>query len=213
MALAEQWNDIESRLDPSWSDARLDLRLADEAQASRAVALLAPAGPGRDGATVRFTSARGGTGIGPEAIRRMMRRLDAEGIAGTLELMSSGDAPAALAISRETLGEEWDAALTMLPSDWSDLLVDVELTSSDHVDRAALELAPLNPLQVTGRPGFRFRCASTTGYGASAGMVGRCMSRLDDAGIPGEIRIVRAMSDTHPVGTQGPVWQLGGKIV
>ena len=44
-------------------------------------------------------------------------------------------------------------------------------------------------------------------------MARRCMERLDHAGIPGEVRVLRALSDTHPVGTQGPVWYVGGKAV
>ena len=42
-------------------------------------------------------------------------------------------------------------------------------------------------------------------------MVRRCLARLDEEGIPGEVRVLRALSDTHPVGTQGPVWYVGGK--
>ena len=55
--------------------------------------------------------------------------------------------------------------------------------------------------------------ARTFGYGASPGMARRCMERLDHAGIPGEVRVLRALSDTQPVGTQGPVWYVGGKAV
>ena len=44
-------------------------------------------------------------------------------------------------------------------------------------------------------------------------MVRRCLERLDDAGIPGEVHVVEAMSDSHPVGTQGPVWYVAGKAV
>jgi hypothetical protein len=211
MSLAEQWNEVESRLDPRWNDARLLLTVDDESQAERALALLGPAGPGRSGREIRFFAARGG-GIGPEAVRRMVHRIDAEGIAGTLTLVSSGEAPAEPQVSRASLAAAWDAALAVLPSDWSDLLCELELTSSDHIDRAALLTAPVNPFQSgLGKPGFRFRCAQSYGYGASAGMVRRCLSRLDDAGIPGEVRVLRALSDTHPVGTQGPVWIIGGK--
>jgi len=209
--LAEQWNGIESGLDPRWHDARLELRVGDPEQLNRAAALLAPAGPGRMGSTLRFFTARRGAGIGPEAVRRMLRRIDDEGIAGTLELVSSDEAPAEPTLSRVSLAAEWDAALGVLPSDWSDLLGELELTSSDHIERGALLLAPLNPIQGTGRPGFRFRCASAYGYGASPGMVRRCFARLDADNIPGEVRIVRVASDVHPVGTQGPVWYVGGK--
>src|SRR5205085_5825926 len=95
------------------------------------------------------------------------------------------------------------AALEVLPSDWSDLLAELELHSSADIDRAAVLCAPINPIQSAGRPGFGFRCASKQGYGASAGMVGRCLARLDEVGITGHVRITRTLSDDHPVGTQG----------
>ena len=97
----------------------------------------------------------------------------------------------------------------MLPSDWSDLVAELELDSSADVDRGAVLCAPLNPIQSTGRPGFRFRCASARGYGASAGMVGRCLARLDEAGITGHIRITQSLSDVHPDGTQGATFIVG----
>jgi hypothetical protein len=115
-------------------------------------------------------------------------------------------------VPRESLADDWNAAVGVLPADWSDLLCELELTSTDHIEPGALRLAPLNPIQNdTGRPGFRFRVAHTFGYGASAGMVHRCLERLDAERIPGEVRILRVMSDTHPVATQGPVWYIGGK--
>ena len=60
---------------------------------------------------------------------------------------------------------------------------------------------------------FRFRCARSFGYGASNQMVRRCLARLDEERIPGEVRILRALSDTHPVYTQGPVWRIGERSV
>jgi hypothetical protein len=44
-------------------------------------------------------------------------------------------------------------------------------------------------------------------------MVRRCLERLDERGLPGTVRILRALSDSKPVGTQGPVWYVGGKVV
>jgi len=213
MGLVEQWTDIERGLDPKWQDARLDLIVDDETTVARVAALLGPAGPGRVGRAVRFTTARGGAMVGPEAVRRMLKRIDNERIGGTLTLVSSGEAAPTPVIARASLAAEWDAAIAVLPSDWSDLLCELELTSSDHIERAALLTAPLNPIQGTGRPGFRFRCAHSFGYGASSGMVRRCLARLDEERIPGEVRILRAMSDTHPVGTQGPVWRIGERAV
>jgi hypothetical protein len=212
--LVDQWTAVETGLDPRWHDARLDLVLAAEARCQRALALLGPASPGRVGTTIRFTTSRSGIGVGPEAVRRLLRRLDEEGIDGALTLVSSDEAPAAPALARASLADEWAAALALLPSDWSDVLCELELTSTDHIEKGALLLAPVNPvLGGTGRPGFRFRCAQSFGYGASPGMVHRCLARLDEAGIPGEVRILRALSDAHPVGTQGVVWYVGGKAV
>jgi hypothetical protein len=213
VALAEQWNEIESRLDPRWHDARLLLTIDDETRVERALALLAPAGPGRSGREIRFFVQRTDSSIGPEAVRRMLRRIDSEGIDGTLALDSTDAAPPEPVVSRPTLAAGWDAVLETLPADWSDLLCELELTSSDHIDQAALLTAPLNPFQSveSGKPGFHFRVARTFGYGASAGMVRRCLTRLDHADIPGEVRVLRALSDTHPVATQGPVWYVGGK--
>ncbi|HET8894995.1 MAG TPA: hypothetical protein VFM96_12950 [Gaiellaceae bacterium] len=213
MALVEQWNRIESGLDPRWSDLTLELALDDETQAERASALLGPAAPGRSGATIRFFASRGGDGVGPEAVRRLLRRIDGEGIGGSLVLDAASDAAPAAPLARNTLAAAWDAALGQLPTDWSDVLCELELTSSDHLDPAALLLGPLNPLAAADTLAYRFRAASTFGYGASAGMVRRCLSRLDEAGIPGDVRVLRVLSDTHPVGTQGPVWYVGGKAV
>jgi hypothetical protein len=211
--LVEQWSRIERGLDPNWGDARLLLTVDDDARCDRAAALLGPTQPGRSGKTIRFFTARRGAGVGPEGIRRMLHRLDAEGIGGTLELVASGEAPPEPAISRRTLRDSWDAALAVLPSDWSDLYCELELTSTDHLERAALLTAPLNPTRAGGKPAFRFRCARSFGYGASPGMARRCFERLDEEGIPGEVRILRALSDTHPVATQGPVWYVGGRTV
>src|SRR5258708_4161754 len=82
MRLVEQWDRIESGLDPRWHDARLELTVDDEMHAERAAALLGRAAPGRPGPTIRFSATRGGAGVGPEAVRRFLRRIDAEGIGG-----------------------------------------------------------------------------------------------------------------------------------
>ena len=232
MRLVEQWNRIENGLDPRWSDVRLRLRVGTRKQRERAAALLGPAGPGFAGDAIRFYVARGGHGIGPEAARRLLGRIDAERIAGTLTLVSASEAEAAPEVARPTLAAEWQAALEVLPSDWSDLVAELELDSSADIDRAAVLCAPLNPIQTGleaspakpatpgqvpgtpsasrgGRPGFRFRCASARGYGASAGMVGRCLARLDEAGIGGRVRLTRVLSDVHPVATQGATFLVG----
>jgi hypothetical protein len=211
--LAEQFQRLVRELPENWADARLELRVTDAGKCERAAALLGPAAPGRSGNVVRFTTARRGAGVGPDGILRMLRRLDEENVTGELELLASGEPVAESATRRATLAESWDAAVAALPSDWSDLYCELELRSTDHLERAALLMAPLNPARFGGTPGFRFRVARDFGYGGSPGMARRCLERLDAESIRGEVRILRALSDTHPVHTQGPVWYVGGKAV
>jgi hypothetical protein len=213
VTLVAQWHEIESRLPDDWADARLHLVADDETKAARAAALLGPALPGRSGRDVRFYCARRGAGVGPDALRRLLARIDEEGIAGTLELLAAGEPVATPQTARPTLRGSWDAALAALPPDWSDLYAEVELTSTDYLERAALLLSPVNPARYGGVPGFRFRCSRSFGYGVSAAMAHRCLERLDDEGIRGTVRVLHALSDTEPVGTQGPVWRVEGRAV
>ena len=214
MSLAADWDELQQGLPEGWGTARLRLTVPDEGRCERAAALLGPANPGRRGNTIRFYAARSGTGPSPDIVRRLLARLDSDGIRGELELVGADEAvPAQEAISRATLVETWDAAIAGLPPDWSDLYAEVELVSSDWLERAALLMAPVNPARYGGVPGFRFRVASRFGYGASAAMTRRCLERVDQEGIRGEFRILRALSDTDPVGTQGPVWYVGGRSV
>jgi hypothetical protein len=214
VSLARQWQEIQAGLPADWSDARLLLRFPDEAAAARAAGMLAPLQPSRSGRELRFYAAPSGAGPSPGAVGRGLSRLDEERIAGELELLATGEATlASPATASRTLAEEWDQALERLPEDWSDLYAEIELTSSDHLDPAAIALAPLNPSRYGATPGFRFRCARLFGYGASPQMVRRCLERLEKRRIPGELRILRVLSDTQPVGTQGPVWYVGGKVV
>ena len=212
--LVEQWQEAESELPEGWSEARLRLRLEDERRARRAAAVLAPANPGRNGAELAFFVGRMAGGIGPEGLRRLLRRLDREGIAGTLELVSATAAETPPAEPRRpTLVSAWESELAALPEDWSDIYAEVRFRSSDQLDRAALLVAPLNPTRPGREIAFRFRCARRFGYGASPLMVHRCLERCDAERIAGTARIVHALSDTKPVSTQGPVWYVGGKAV
>src|SRR5438105_11021011 len=120
MTLSRQWDEIERGLPDRWSDARLALTVPDAQQAVRASALLAPLNPGRSGDTIRFASARGGAGFGPEHIRKLLRKLDSERIKGTLALLASEAATPAEATPRTTFAGQWEAALDELPADWSD---------------------------------------------------------------------------------------------
>jgi hypothetical protein len=211
--LAQQFSEIERELGEDWGDARFVLRTGDAARSDRAAALLGPINPGRRGGEVYFFTTRRGSGHGPDVVRRLLRRVDREGIPGELELVSSDVAERVPETDRPTLAVAWEAAVAGLPPDWSDVYAELELTSTDHLDGAALLTAPLNPSRDGDRPAFRFRVARSFGYGASAAMTRRCLERLDQAGIVGAVRILRVLSDTKPVGTQGPVWYVGGRSV
>ncbi|MDQ4029715.1 MAG: hypothetical protein M3168_01605 [Actinomycetota bacterium] len=167
----------------------------------------------RSGKQIRFFAARRGAGPSPETVRRALLRLDRERIAGTLELVAAGEPELEPETARETLAASWDAELAALPADWSDLYAELELFSTDHFERGALLLAPLNPSRYGGRPGYRFRAARSFGYGASPQMVRRCLERLDEAGIRGRLEVLRVISGSRPVATQGPVWRVGGRAV
>jgi hypothetical protein len=215
--LGEQWREIESGLPAGWSEARLALSV-DPAQRDRAAALLGPLNVGRAGATLVFSSRRGGGPDAPEGVRRLLRRLDREGVRATLELLgvAAAEAPSPEEGERPRLVDVWDRALASLPPDWSDALCEVELRSSAQLDRAALLMSPLNPARPAGeleRWALRFRCARRFGYGASPQMVGRCLARCDAEDIRGTVSILWALSDTHPVATQGPVWYVGGRTL
>ncbi|HYY04603.1 MAG TPA: hypothetical protein VE736_12020 [Gaiellaceae bacterium] len=213
MPLVDDFNRIERGLPDEWTEAQLQLVVRDEGRCDRAASLLGPANPGRRGNRIRFGAGRRGTGLGPEAVRRLLRRLDDEGIAGELDLVRASEAPQEELRPGRSLREEWERAVAVLPRDWSDLYAEVRLDSTDYLERAALMLAPVNPARYGGPTALRFRCARTFGYGVSAEMAARCLERCDEEGITGHVEILRALSDTYPVATQGPVWYIDGRSV
>jgi len=213
LRLVEQFNELERDLVDEWAELRLQLTVAEESRAERAAALLAPANPGRHGRVIRFAVDRRGRGIAPEALRRLLKRLDDESIEGKLELRAVEKAPPEELRRKETLRAQWEHRLTAVPSDWSDIYAQVRLDSTDYVERGALLLAPINPARYGGPTALRFRSAHHFGYGVSPEMAARCFERCDDEGITGEVEILYVLSDTHPVATQGPVWLLGGRVV
>ena len=143
-------------------------------------------------------------------------RLDSEGISGRLvtdEASDPGVKPSLVPVSPNVLESQWESLAEALPPAWSDVLLELELASTGDIDRAALLLGPVNPLlQPDGRC-FRFRTARTFGYGGSPGMTRRVFQRLDEQGVGGSLSVIRVLSDSRPVATQGPVWRIGGRAV
>ena len=219
MTLGEKLRAILDSLPAGWSEARIVVSLASEADADRAALILGSLAPGRSGTTFRMrVSASGLGGPSPDAARHALDRLDGEGIDARLSLPGTAAfqaaAPAPPEAPRALLAESWDEQVSRLPADWSDLQLELELASSADTDRGALLLGPVNPfLQPDARPAFRFRAARRFGYGAAPAMARRALARLDEEHIAGRLRVLRVHSDTSPVLTQGPVWREGGRAV
>lgn len=213
MSLVEQWRRIGAELPVGWSDARLALTVPRADQRERAAFLLSPASPGLVDDTFHLTVRKAGGAIGPDQCTKLLRKLDGERIRGTLSLRETVQRETRAEAPRDLLASAWADAVAQLPPDWSDLYCEIEVGSSDYLERAALLLAPINPARVPGRSAFRFRVAQSFGYGASPQMTARCFERVDEEGVTGTLTILRSLSDTHNVATQGPVWRVEGKAV
>jgi hypothetical protein len=211
VTLAEQWRELAARLPGGWSSARVKLTVAEDERANQAALMLGPLSPGRTGSTFRLNVR---SGASPE---RVFRRLDAEDIRGRLELVEAVEPTTAARVPvherARPLAVQWDEVVARLPADWSDLYAEIDLDSSDYLQRAALLLAPVNPARYGGVTTLRFRAARVAGYGTAASMTRRCLERLDEEAITGRLRILRVLSATSHAATQGPVWRVGGRSV
>ena len=181
MGLVAQWDAMVAELPAGWPEIGLRLRLARPEDAARAAALLGLLSPGvaGDDLHLRVTS-HGATG--PGVARRLLARLDEEGIGGTLELVGEVTAAAAdesVDAPTKPLAAAWDELVAGLPEDWSDLLCLVELRSSDELDPAALALAPVEPVAARRRAGLSLprraplRLRGRTGDGAALSRASR----------------------------------------
>jgi hypothetical protein len=210
--LSEQWSAIEQHLPAGWSDVTLRVRPEQASELAAVARVLGPMGVGRVGGELSVTVHRAGGAAGPEAARRLFGLLDESRVWCSLEQRDVGaSAPGA---EQETDGDTvtsvaaaWEAATQTLPRDWSDLLCELRIGSSALLGRAALLCAPLNPARSPSDPlAFTFRAARVAGYGTSPTMVRRCLERLDEEGIEAEVAILRQLSETDRVATQGTVW-------
>jgi hypothetical protein len=224
VALAERAEELLSGLPRGWRQARLELTVDEADEVDHAALILGPAGPGRAGNRFVLNVYDGPERLGtsPDLARRVVRRLDQEGIRGRLRVVQTEDgepveereaAGATPGPRRSTasLADAWQALVETFPPDWSHAYAEIDLDSSDYLERAALLLAPANPLRLDGPTNLRFRIARTVGYGVSAGMARRTLERLDREGITGRLGVLRVVAEDRPVGTQGPVWRIGGK--
>jgi hypothetical protein len=224
MLAADQWVLLQEGLGSDWAEARLSF--APEGSTTAAAAILAPLSPGRVEGELRFQVTRAGSA--PQRLRNLLERLDQRRVWGTLSLIeATRETPAAEAEKSLTvplavplaaplaipLAEAWDDAVGGLAPGWSDLLCELELDSSDHVPRAALLGAPMNPTRNPEAIALRFRVSGKQGYGVSPGMARRCFERMDADGIAGRISVLGGLSDAENDVTQGPVWRVAGRSV
>jgi hypothetical protein len=157
-------------------------------------------------------------GSAPQRLRNLLERLDQRRVWGTLSLIEAtretpvaeAEAEAGLTVP---LAAAWDDAVGGLAPGWSDLLCELDLDSSDHVPRAALLGAPMNPTRNPDAIALRFRVSGKQGYGVSPGMARRCFERMDADGITGRISVLGGLSDAENDVTQGPVWRVAGRSV
>jgi hypothetical protein len=211
MKLVDQWSAIEARLPRDWVDVKLTLSTEQAADLPRAAAVLGAANAGRVGDTLVIDARRSGAAA-PAALTRLFARLDRERVwctlhAGDIEVEEPTEAGAARSVAAS-----WDTALAELPADWSELLCRLEISGSDLLPRVALLCAPINPTRDRARIGFLFR-VGRVGYGASAGMARRCFERVDAEGIRGSVSVLRVLSDSEPVASQGSSWIVGGRVL
>lgn len=214
MRAVDQWAAIRDELPGDWSEA--DLAFTPEGTVSEAATILSPLGPGRVGNELRLNVTRSASGA--ERTRNALARLDERRVWGTLRLIGVAGESAPVPAETETSGRgslvaAWESIVAELPPDWSDLLCLLDVDSSDHLPRAALLGAPLNPSRVPGSVAIRFRASSARGYGTSPGMVRRCLERMDADGVTGRLSVVLDLSDTDKAVTQGPVWRMAGRSV
>jgi hypothetical protein len=223
MRAADQWAQIERALPPDWSEVQLTFTPEDSM--AEAATALGPLQPGRVGDTLRLHVQRADGGL--ERARNILRRLDGRRVWGTLELVGTiedvvpvdrtveqtAEQEVELTATATPLVAQWEEVLAELPPDWSDLLCELRLDSSDHLPRAALLGAPMNPSRIPDETALRFRASGKQGYGVSPQMARRCFERMDAEDIAGSLGVLQSLSEIQNAVTQGPVWRLAGRSV
>ena len=227
MALAERAQELLHGLPRGWQQARLELTV-DEPEADRAAADPRPAAPGRTANrfVLNVYAGREQLGTSPDVARRVLARLDREGIRGRLQVVATdGDQPAeaapeyaptvdgrAEAEAPRSLAASWRALVDTLPPDWSHCLCR---------DRAGLLGLPracgiaVGARESARRMRGRRSCGSGQrawlATGSRRGWRGAASSgwtqRRSRVGSP----FCGSCRRTRPVGTQGPVWRIGGQ--
>jgi hypothetical protein len=125
MALADRVDEMLRGLPRGWERARIELSVEEEDEADRASLILAPATPGRSGSTFTVYVHNGTQRLAPtpELVRRVVARLDTEGIRGRVRLAGHEDTTETPVqpespVERGPLAGSWDALVRRLPPDY-----------------------------------------------------------------------------------------------
>jgi hypothetical protein len=111
--LVAQWDAMVAELPAGWPEIGLRLRLARPVDAGRAAALLGLLSPGVVGGDLHLrVTSHGATA--PGVARRLLARLDEEGVRGTLELVGE--------VTSSAAEESVDAPTKPLAAAWEELV-------------------------------------------------------------------------------------------
>ena len=133
MSLVGQWRSLADGLPEGWRDApACGSSCGTRESADRAAALLGPAQPFRaEPDTLRFDTARDGSATGPDGVTRLLARLDDARIGGTLDAreLRAGRRRAPPRRRDDCSPTPGTPRSRGCPSDWSDLLGELDAAS------------------------------------------------------------------------------------
>ena len=164
-----------------------------------------------------FTVRRAGGPAGPQAARRLFARLDAARIWCLLEQEDVSEAPPAMpvrgAASRRCLRTPGTRRWRSFPPTGPIFSARSSSSRARSFRAPRSSCAPLNPTRDRDRVGFTFRCAQPHGL-RRIPLHGAAVLRAARPRGDRRTRVVlRVLSDTDNVATQGPVWYVGGKAL
>ena len=202
---SKDWQDCEAELPAGWVDARRqsDARGRRARRPGDRAARAAPAAfaPGRDTISLRHRPRRA-PGRAPRRCGAALARLDAERLHGALVVgvgrASGRPEPEARRPHRACPSRGTRRSRRCRPTGATSSARSSS-TPPTTSSRARCNMAPINPRRVGDTLRLQFRSASRFGYGASPGMVRRCLERCDAAGMTrSRHRPARALR--HPAG-------------
>lgn len=88
------------------------------------------------------------------------------------------------------LADDFQQVLDSLPSDWTDLELDLRIDDESRYVDAAVFVSQVNAQPYSGTDWhWRFLVAHSFGHAAAAETVGGVMAKLDEEGIGGELQV------------------------